>query len=167
MSAKTEKRARDNGARDEQPPAKVERTKAPARAVYADDLTLTVEGQDYHPHAGECVRFSGGMSVADVKMVVDLQGFQEMEIGGEITEEQREQLREFTVKLEDAADFIAARIQSWTWTDESGDPYPERPDSALLRGLRFEELMWLLTAGFRVARLDDARLKGSQPSTTS
>ena len=170
MTAKAEKEARvsDNGARDEQPPVKIERTKAPPLAVYADDLTLTVEGQDYHPHAGECVRFTGGMTVGDVKMVVDLSAFQDMELGGgEVTPEQREKLKVFTEKLEDATTFIAARIHSWDWTDARGDLYPEQPDAALLRTLPFQELMWLLTASFGAARSDDVRLKGSQPSTTS
>ena len=166
MSAKTEKKARasDNGARDEQPPAKVERTKAPPLAVYADDLTTEVDGVDYHPHAGEVVRFTGGMSVGDVKMVVDLSEFQNMQMGGaDLTDEQRDKLKDFTAKLDEAADFMAARIVSWTWTNDREEPYEDPPTAKLLRALPFSELMWLLTAGFKAARGDDARLKGSQP----
>ncbi len=167
MAGKTARKSRaSNGARDEVP-AGVERTKAPPRKVYADDLTITVDGKDYNPHAGEWVRFAGGMSVGDVKLVVDLQGFQDTQAAtGKATQEQIDQLRDFTDKLGEATEFIAARIVSWNWTDEASRPYPECPSATALRGLRFEELMWLLTAGFRAAGSDDARLKGSRRSTT-
>ena len=162
MTAKAKtSRAPNNGARDEQPPAKVERTKAPPLAIYADDLMLEVDGVEYHPHAGEVVRFSGGMTVGDVKMIVDLSAFQDMEIGGtDLTAEQRERLQTFTRQLEDATDFIAARIHSWDWTDDRGNRYDDPPSALLLRTLPFAELMWLLTAGFNTARGDDVRLKG-------
>jgi hypothetical protein len=169
MSAKTEKKARrqmatsGNGARDEAPPAKVERTKAPPTTIFCDELTIEIGGEKYHPHAGELVRLSGGASVADIKMAVDLQKFKDIDMS---TDEGKARMEDVKVGLVGMVGSLAQRLQSWTWTDDAGRPYGE-PTREILEGLRFEELIWILTASLKTARSDAERLKGSAPSTTS
>ena len=165
MSAKTEKKARvsDNGARDEQPPAKIERTKAPPTTIFCDELTIEVDGEKYHPHAGELIRLSGGASVADIKMAVDLQKFKDIDMS---TDEGLARMEDVKAGLMGMVGSLGQRLQSWTWTDDAGRLYGE-PTREILEGLRFEELMWILTASLKTARTDAERLKGSAPSTTS
>lgn len=169
MSAATEKKARqkaresDNGARDEAPPEKVKLTKAPPVTIFCDDLTIEVDGEKYHPHAGELVRLSGGASVGDIKMAVDLQKFKDIDMS---TDEGKERMEEVKAGLMLMITGLAARLQSWTWTDNNGQLYPP-PTAEILETLRFEELMWILSASLSTARKDADRLKDSAPSTTS
>lgn len=168
MSAKAEKakrqaRTSDNGARDDAPPAKVERTKAPPVTIFCDDLVLEVDGEKYHPHAGELVRLTGGATVGDIKMAVDLQKFKDIDMS---TDEGRERMEEVKAGLLLMVGSLAARLQSWTWTNDAGELYPA-PTAEVLETLRFEELMWILSASLSTARKDADRLKGSAPSTTS
>ncbi len=156
-------RESDNGARDEAPPEKVERTKAPPVTIFCDDLTIELDGKEYHPHAGELVRLSGGASVGDIKMAVDLQKFKDIDMS---TDEGRERMEEVKVGLMLMVTGLAARLQSWTWTDDAGQLYPP-PTAEILETLRFEELMWILSASLNTARKDADRLKDSAPSTTS
>ena len=174
MSAKTEKKARasDNGARDEilenvspigeEPPEKIQRTKAPPVTIFCDDLVIEVDGEAYHPHAGELIRLTGGASVADIKMAVDLQKFKDIDMSTEEGKERMEDVKEGLILLTGQ---LAHRLQSWTWTDDADRPYPP-PTQEILESLRFEELMWILTASLKTARTDAERLKGSAPSTT-
>lgn len=154
----------DNGASDEQPPAKIERSKAPPRAVFCDDLVIEVDGEEYHPHAGEVIRFSGGASVADVKMAVDLQKFRDIDMS---TKEGKERMEEVKAGLQLVSGQLTLRIHSWDWTDDADEPYSSPPTQEIIESLRFEELMWILTASMRTVRTDAERLKGSAPSTTS
>lgn len=164
MSGRTSKKARapDNGARDEAPPAKIERTKVPPTTIFCDELEIEVDGETYHPHAGELIRLSGGASVADIKMAVDLQKFSDIDLS---TDEGREKMAEVKSGLVMMVGSLATRLQSWTWTDDANEPYPP-PTREILEGLRFEELMWILTASLKTARTDADRLKGSALSTT-
>ncbi len=161
MSGKTAKKARaaDNGARDEAPPLAVERTKAPPRVIFCDELVIKDGEEEYHPHAGELIRLIGGASVGDVKMAVDLQKFGDIDMS---TEEGKARMEEVKAGLELVTGQLALRLHSWTWTDDTATPYPQ-PTKEILESLRFEELMWILTASLKVARSDNARLKGSAP----
>ncbi len=162
QKAKRQARASDNGTRDEIPPEKVQRTKAPPVTIFCDDLAIEVDGEKYYPHAGELIRLSGGASVADIKMSVDLQKIKDIDIS---TDEGKERIEEVKFSLMQVVGSLAARLQSWTWTDDAGEPYPT-PTREVLETLRFEELMWILSASLKTARKDADRLKGSAPSTT-
>lgn len=169
MSAKTEKQTRrqaqasGNDTSDEAPPAKVERTKAPPTTIFCDELTIEIDGEKYHPHAGELIRMSGGASVADIKMAVDLQKFKDIDMS---TDEGRERMDDVKTGLGLMVGSLVQRLQSWTWTDDAGRDYGP-PTREILECLRFEELMWILTASLKTARTDAERLKGSAPSTMS
>ena len=165
MSGKTEKkgRASSNGARDETSPEKVQRTKPRPVTIFCDELTIEEGGETYHPHAGELIRLTGGATVADIKMAVDLQAFKDIDMG---TEEGKAKMAEVKEGLESIVDVLAHRLQSWTWTDDNDRPYGP-PTREILEGLRFEELMWILTASLKTARTDAERLKDMAPSMTS
>ena len=96
-------------------------------------------------------------------MAVDLQKFQDIDMS---TEEGKERMVEVKEGLLLLTGTLAGRLQSWTWTDDAGRDYGP-PTEEILQGLRFEELMWILTASLKTARTDAERLKGTAPLTTS
>lgn len=97
------------------------KTKPPVklRRVVADDLAIEMDSETYYPHAGESVVFKGRATVGLYVMIAQLGSSPE------------------------GLSLLAEQIDSWTWTDDEGKPYPEPTLDALLR-LPTEELGWLI-----------------------
>ena len=126
------------------PKAKTKPGKVPPVTVLSDDLEIVVDGETYHPHAGESVSFRGRQSVGDAMLAFSLQSLTEATDASEIHR-----------TLSDVVSKLATRINGWTWTDDDGEAYESPPSAETLMRLSFEELGWLIGGG--KAKADDLK----------
>lgn len=92
--------------------------------VTADDLVVTVDGEEYRPHAGEMVRLCGPRP-----------GWWFLEALARL------QASDGTVTSE-LLEALAGVVCEWDWTDDEGQPLPP-PSADVLRRLSIPEVMWL------------------------
>ena len=111
------------------------------RRVMADDITVEVGGETYHPHAGEYVEFKGRPSVGLYLKVAQL---------GESPE---------------ALMLLVENLHAWTLTDDGGNEYPNPPALDSLLRMPGEELGWLLKNVSTVGIGDEALGNVPTPST--
>lgn len=122
--------------------AKKKPNKIPPRRVYADDLTIIQDGEEYHPHAGEWVDVRGSTSLASMRLITRVQHLQGM--GSEdMTAEDIQELDEAIVSL---TQYVSGLIAGWNWTDDEGNKYPSPPTAEIIEHLRVEEMWWLMSA---------------------
>jgi len=115
---------------------KVKRTKfVPSLIVKSDDLVIQDdEGTEYHPHAGEWVRFRRSVSLRSVQIAQLAQGASEQDVAS------------YAALIEALIDVLRRQILDWTWTDNDEQPMPKPGadgfDDALW-DLQDYEMKWL------------------------
>ena len=134
---------------------KVKKTKPPTRKVYADDLVVTVDGEEYHPHAGEYVVFRGKLRLDTLVAAMKLSSIGKMDMS-DVTMEEAEALEE---TASDLYKDLQRGIQDWDWTDDDGTPYRSPPTKAELSDVGFDEVMWLVGASFGGMQGPEDRVK--------
>lgn len=141
--------------------------KPPARRVPSDDYVVTVDGQDYAPHAGEWIDIIPGYTVGDM---LDASRFQKLlDDRGSIGDDEPEAMAEWLTRadrvLVDLAASIDRRLVGWSWTDARGRPLPT-PTADVIASLTWAELNYLLRAvRGQVAEAD--RKNAGRPSRTT
>ena len=145
------------------PPAR----KIPARKVLADELVITVDGVDYHPHEGEYVIFRGTAQTVGEYLdglelqTIGLQGAKAEDGGDNLSDSELEVTRRASELFARTVEGIAARVVEWDWTDNDDNPYPSPPTAEVIKSLTFEELNWLGRGG----RKTESPLAVESPST--
>lgn len=130
-------------------------TKIPPRRVVADDLVITGDdGQEYQPHAGEWVEVRGHVSVDDYLKTMAVR---DIRIGGDAATRSEQ--------VDELFDWLGSRILDWNWTNDEGIEMP-KPTAAVIRGLDFVEIMWLLTAILPPTRSGEETKNDEAPSTS-
>ncbi|MBF8255130.1 MAG: hypothetical protein HW375_37 [Anaerolineales bacterium] len=143
-------------------------TKIPPRRVICDDFTVTVDGVEYHPHAGEWVEFLGVASMSSYLRLMRLtavQGLTPAEMAALPSADARALVEDMESAIRTNLVDVARAISGWTWTDTSGVPFESPPSPDTLVGLSPEELHYL-TRTYRGDRSGTARKNGSAPSTS-
>jgi hypothetical protein len=110
------------------------------RKVSSDDFVFTLDGQDYHPHAGKSVTLRRKISSTGLCTTLRFAA-----LAGKGVKATEESATEFTTALMDTAKVLAENVLEWDWEDEFGKPYPQpykRPE--VLADLHVQELMWLI-----------------------
>ena len=135
----------------------VDRTKPPLRQIASDDITITVDGVEYHPHAGESAWFRPGASSNAMRILMDIQSLQKPDLS-------TDEAAEFGQLLQDAAAYVAIAVVKWDWTDIDEQPMPQ-PTAESALNLDIQELTWLLQAS--VTGLSEAASKNAVSPSTS
>lgn len=131
-----------------------------------DDFTVVVDGQTYHPHAGEWVELFPSQSVAEVLATGKLAKLgAELEAAKGDPDESRQVMAAISEHFDMVCAHLADRVVAWSWTNRRGDPLPQ-PDgtSGPIARLTNEELNYLLSVGQRRQESADDRKNGSRPS---
>lgn len=121
--------------------------KLPTKQIPSDDCVVTLDDVEYRPHEGEWIKVVPSLSVAEVRLVQELNELKPKldAIKGEETE-QEESVALLDKSFGPVVSLVARRIIAWSWTDNAGDPYPEKPDEETIRDLHIQELYYLLAA---------------------
>lgn len=143
-------------------------SKIPAQRVPSDDCVIDRDGVSYRPHAGEWIEVRRGQTVGDylqqIRLAQLLASARELGQAALAGQEAQETLAALESALRDSLEHLASRIVRWTWTDDTGQPYPERPAAGDLARLDMAELEYVrrVVSGDMEA---EARKNGSRPST--
>lgn len=115
-----------------------QKNRIPLRRVYADTYTLTVDGVEYRPHAGEWVEFS---PLGTVGAYID--GLRLKASPPPTEDEEDERLLAIVERIRSE---VRRRVVAWDWTDAvSGEPLPQ-PREGGLEALSLGEMLWLQSA---------------------
>lgn len=120
--------------------AKVKKTKVPFTVVNGDDYEVVIDGESYHPHAGETVSFKRGMSPDDYSVLI---AFKSM---AALAQQRGEDIDVETMvsDINKVVEVLANGIKSWTWTDADDNPLAE-PSVETLQKVDLEEVIWLVS----------------------
>lgn len=114
----------------------VEQKRVPARRVYADDFSLTLDGIEYHPHAGEWVEYR---PVGSVGAYLDLLRSRAVKV----VPEDEDEAEATAAYVERAREEVRRRVVAWDWTDiTTGEPLPP-PREGGIECLSLAEMLWL------------------------
>lgn len=140
--------------------------KPPPRRVPSDDCAVPIGGEIYHAHEGEWVEIVGSTTVAEMaaglrfqQLATDLAA-----ISGE-PDEQRKVMEIMNPVFDEMCRLLALRLTAWSWTDDASRPLGPPNDVAVLKGLRSDELQYLLTVA--ISEGPGERKNGSSVSLTT
>ena len=139
--------------------AKRKPSKPPPRREASDSFTVTIDGKEYQPHAGEWIDWRGRGTVGSLIVSLRLQKL--LRVSGLDAEEAEETSGLYEQVCRDIADFIVG----WSWTDDSSEPYPSPPGPEVIRSLSYEELFYLVGLRFGGSTEEESK-NGSTPSTS-
>lgn len=140
--------------------------KLPTKQIASDDCVVTLDGVEYTPHEGEWIRAVPGLSVAELRLVRELNELKpKLDAIEDEDTEQEQSIALMDHSFGRAVAIVAGRIEEWNWTDNAGQPYPKNPDEEVIRCLQLEELYYLLAAVRGETPAE--RGNGSRPSQTS
>lgn len=133
--------------------------KPPVQRIPSDDFTMTVDGQEIHPHAGEWIDMIPVVTIKlmraaspTVGLLADIEEIQAAggNVPPELARRAAEGMQEYYDELCSA---IAYVLVGWNWTGPAGRPLPQ-PDgtAASLRDLSMEEIQYL----YRICRAGGA-----------
>lgn len=116
--------------------------------IPSDDCVLTIGGRTFAPHEGEAIWAWPGMTVAEVRLLREMQTLQvKMATLEDEDEDGRRRIAEMDDAFRSVGPFLSARLSRWNWTDDSGRPYSQPgEDPAVFDRLRIEELAYLVAA---------------------
>ena len=136
----------------------MEKSRPPLRRVYADDFTLSIDGVEYRPHAGEWVEYS---VVGTVGAYLDLLRSRSVEVVPS-SEESAEETAAF---VERTREEVRRRLAAWDWTDmATGEPLPQPREGGIDR-LSLAETLWLQAVLYGKAGADP-KADGAASSTS-
>ena len=118
--------------------AKSERWPDLTRRVASDGFTLTVNGQEYHPHKGEWVKLKQAMSGEDMRVLCEFYGVMSQGMSPETA-------LALSGLLTDVWKSLAGTVLDWNWRGPDGEYYA-KPSLESIKGLMIEEIFWLVGA---------------------